>query len=114
MTSRTLTRRTPAEVEGFVTSKVRALIAEHLGVDVESVTADTHFTDDLGMDLLDIVELTILIEDQFTDVQITDLDNEIEFVCDLVGHIEILNDARARAKTDGPQGYATSMWRPPR
>jgi acyl carrier protein len=114
MTTLTFTRRTSAIEKGNVTDKICAFIAEHLGFDVECVTVDSHFTDDLGMDLLDIVELTILIEDQFTDVQITDLDNEIEFVCDLVGHIEILNDARARAKTDGPQGYATSMWRPPR
>jgi acyl carrier protein len=69
MTSWTLTRRTSAGEGGFVTSKVRALIAEHLGIDVESATSDTHFTDDLGFDQLDVLELIIMIEDQFVDVE---------------------------------------------
>ena len=91
MTSRTLTRRTSAE-QGFVTSKVRALIAEHLGIDVECITADTHFTDDLGLDRLDVLELMIMIEDQFFDVEILDEADQIEFVGDLIRQIE------------GPQG----------
>jgi hypothetical protein len=45
-------------------------------------------------------ELMLLIEARFTDVQITDHDAEIEFVGDLVRHIEIVDDAKARPKTD--------------
>ena len=90
VTSSTLTRRTSAEEEGSVTSKVRALIAEHLEIDIESVTADTHFTDDLGFDQLDIVELIIMIEDQFGDVEISDEADRIEFVGDLVRQIEMV------------------------
>jgi acyl carrier protein len=87
MTSRTLTRRTSDVEQGFVTCKVRALIAEHLGIDIESVTADTHFADDLGIDLLDVLELMIVIEDQFVGVEIPD-DAQIEFVGDLIRQIE--------------------------
>jgi acyl carrier protein len=107
VTSSALTRS--AEEEGSIATNVCALIAEHLEIDIESVTADTHFTDDLGMDLFDVVELMLLIEARFTNVQITDHDAEIEFVGDLVRHIEIVDDAKARPKTDDP---ATRHGRP--
>ena len=102
MTSWTLTRRTPAEEEGFVTSKVRALIAEHLGIDVESVTADTHFTDDLGYDQLDVLELIIMIENQFVDVEISEEAEQIEFVGDLIRQIE-------RVGAQGSKGEASGL-----
>jgi acyl carrier protein len=102
MTSWTLTRRTSAEEEGFVTSKVRALIAEHLRIDVESVTTDTHFTDDLGIDQLDVLELMILIEDQFVDVEIPDEGDQIEFVGDLIRQIE-------RVGAEGSKGEASGL-----
>jgi acyl carrier protein len=90
MTSRTSTRRTSDVEQGYVSCKVRALIAEHLGIDIEFVTADTHFTDDLGIDLLDFLELMIVIEDQFVDVEIPD-DAQIEFVGDLIRQIEMVD-----------------------
>ena len=110
MTSSTLTRATSAEEEGSVTSKVRALIAEHLEIDIESVTADTHFTDDLGFDQLDIVELIIMIEDQFGDVEISDEADRIEFVGDLIRQIEMVG---AQGSKRGPQASVTNVWRPP-
>ena len=90
MTSWTLTRRASAKEEGSVTSKVRALIAERLEIDIESVTADTHFTDDLGFDQLDLIELIIMVEDRFVDVEIPDEGNQIEIVGDLIRQIEMV------------------------
>jgi acyl carrier protein len=90
MTSWTLTRRTSAKEEGSVTSMVRALIAGHSEIDIESITADTHFTDDLGFDQLDFLELIIMIEDQFVDVEIPDANDQIEFVGDLIRQIEMV------------------------
>jgi acyl carrier protein len=55
MTSLTFTRRTSVIEKGNVADKVRAFIAEHVGFDVDCVTVDSHFRDDLGMDLLDVV-----------------------------------------------------------
>src|SRR5260370_31416584 len=101
MTSWTLTRRTPAEEESFVMSKVRALIAEHLGIDIESVTADTHFTDDLGLDQLDVLELIIMIEDQFVDVEVSDEADQIEFVGDLIRQIEMVGAQDSKRGTSG-------------
>jgi acyl carrier protein len=95
MTSLTLTPRVSALKEEFRTSKIRACIAEHLDVDVESVSDDTHFRDDLGLDLIDILELIILLEDQFADGRVMDEDDEIEFVGDLIRCIENSNRARA-------------------
>jgi acyl carrier protein len=65
----------------------RALIAQHLGVDVERVTDDVHLSD-LGADWLDRLELTIVIESQFAGVDGTDADVEqIEVVGDLLRYI---------------------------
>ena len=69
---------------------VRALIAKQLRVDIEFVTSETHFTNDLGADLLDRVELMLAIDDQFAGVDITDDDVEqIQLVGDLIRHLNI-------------------------
>jgi acyl carrier protein len=68
---------------------VRTLIANQLGVDVKRVTDEAHFTDDLGTDWLDRLELMIVIEDRFADVEITDEEvDQLEVVGDLIRHIE--------------------------
>jgi acyl carrier protein len=41
-------------------TNVRALVAEHLGIDVEDINLNSHFADDLGLDPLDVLELVIL------------------------------------------------------
>ena len=74
--------------ECFSVNDVRTLIAKQLGVDIEFVTSETHFTNDLGADLLDRVELMLAIEDQFAGVEITDDDVEqIQVVGDLIRHL---------------------------
>jgi acyl carrier protein len=60
--------------EVLASNDVRTLIANQLGVDVKRVTDEAHFTDDLGADWLDRLELMIVIEDQFADVVMTDED----------------------------------------
>jgi acyl carrier protein len=70
--------------------EVRMLIASHLGVSIGRVTDEAHFTQDLGADWLDRLELMMVIEDQFVGVEITDTDlDQIEVVGDLIRHIEI-------------------------
>ena len=64
---------------------VLTLVAKQLGVDIEFVTSETHFTNDLGADLLDRVELMLAIEDKFAGVEFTDDDVEqIQVVGDLI------------------------------
>ncbi len=43
----------------FDKNKLRMLIADYVGIKPEKVTDETHFTDDLGLDWLDQVELMI-------------------------------------------------------
>jgi acyl carrier protein len=75
--------------DGFDAGEIRALIAEQLGVDIARVTDEAHFSDDLGADWLDRVELMLAIEDRFVEVEISDDDaDQICAVGDLIHHIE--------------------------
>ena len=74
----------------FSINEVRTLVARQLRVDIEFVTSETHFANDLGADSLDRVELMLAIEDEFAGVEITDDDVEqIQVVGDLVRHLNI-------------------------
>ena len=48
-----------------VASKVKKIVAEHLGVDEAKVTEEASFIDDLGADSLDTVELVMAFEEEF-------------------------------------------------
>jgi acyl carrier protein len=68
--------------------KVKSIIAEQLGVEADEVTDEASFTDDLGADSLDIVELVMAFEEEF-DIEIPDEDAEkIVRVKDAVGYID--------------------------
>lgn len=58
-----------------VESKVKSIIVDKLGVDEEEVTNDANFTNDLGADSLDTVELIMEFEKEF-DISIPDEDAE--------------------------------------
>lgn len=45
--------------------KLCKLIAEQFGVDPETVTADSAFVDDLGADSVDLVDLSMALEEEF-------------------------------------------------
>ena len=77
----------PATKDRFI--EIRTLIAEHLDVDIERVTDEAHFVDDLGADWLDRLELMIMIEDRFGGLEITDDDaDQIRVVGDLIRYVE--------------------------
>ena len=68
--------------------KLCALIAEQFGVDPDTVTADTSFEGDLGADSVDLVELSMALEEAFG-VTIADEDlPNMKTVGDLVKYIE--------------------------
>ncbi|MYB41143.1 MAG: acyl carrier protein [Chloroflexi bacterium] len=60
--------------------RVRALIVEQLGVDESQVTPNASFVDDLNADSLDLVELIMSMEEEFSadgsDIEISDEDAE--------------------------------------
>jgi len=72
----------------FDTNRLRTLIAEYVGIEAELVTDEAHFSDDLGLDWLDQLELMIMIEDEFIGVEFSDT-TAIEVVADLIRYIEI-------------------------
>ena len=71
-----------------VAEKVKAIIVDKLGVDESEVTNTASFTNDLGADSLDTVELIMEFEKEF-DIQIPDDQAEaIATVGDAVSFIE--------------------------
>ena len=71
-----------------VTTKVKAIIVDKLGVDESEVTDGASFTNDLGADSLDTVELIMELEKEF-DIQIPDDEAEsIATVGDAIKFVE--------------------------
>lgn len=72
----------------MIFEKLAALLSEQFGVDVDSITMVTSF-EDLGADSLDIVEMTMAVEEEFG---LEDMDEEdlsgISTVADLVRYLK--------------------------
>ena len=73
--------------------RVKTIVVEQLGVEEEEVVAGANFVDDLGADSLDLVELIMSLEEEFSDaskkVEIPDEDAEkILAVQDAVDYIK--------------------------
>ena len=49
----------------MIFEKVSALIAEQFNVDADSITMETSFEDDLNADSVDIVDLSMALEEEF-------------------------------------------------
>ena len=71
-----------------VEKKIAALLAEQFSVDADSITMDTSF-EELGADSLDIVELSMALEEEFgvEEMQEDDLSG-IATVADLVNYLK--------------------------
>lgn len=68
-------------------AKVRAIIVDKLGVDEDSISDESSFTNDLGADSLDTVELIMEFEKEF-DLTIPDEDAEkIATVGDAIAYL---------------------------
>ena len=73
-----------------IASKVQAIIVDKLGVDESEVTPEANFTNDLGADSLDTVELIMEFEKEFG-ISIPDEQAEkIATVGDAIAHIEAI------------------------
>lgn len=71
-----------------VFEKLQEIIADQLELDVETITPDSDILDDLGADSLDVVDLIMSVEDEFS-IEVPDeaLEN-IRTVADMVKYIE--------------------------
>jgi acyl carrier protein len=71
-----------------VASRVKAIIVDKLGVDESEVTAEASFTNDLGADSLDTVELIMEFEKEFNIAIPDDQAEKIQTVGDSVAYIQ--------------------------
>ncbi|MGL5317759.1 MAG: acyl carrier protein [Bacteroidales bacterium] len=71
-----------------VAEKVKAIIVEKLGVEESEVTMEASFTNDLGADSLDTVELIMDFEKEFAITIADDQAEKIGTVGEAVSHIE--------------------------
>ena len=81
-----------AGVEGIIImntfEKIASLMAEQLGVDKASITAESEIIKDLGADSLDLVEMLLELEEAFG-VEVSDEETEsIVTVQDIVNLID--------------------------
>jgi len=71
-----------------IAEKVKQIISEQLGVEEAEVTPSASFTDDLGADSLDQVELVMALEENF-DIEIPDdAAEKIRTVQDAIEYID--------------------------
>ena len=71
-----------------ISSMVKKMVVDHLGVDETKVTNEANFIDDLGADSLDTVELVMAFEEEFG-AEISDTEAEkILTVGDAIKFIE--------------------------
>jgi len=69
-------------------ARVRALLAEQLGLDESGITSEAHILEDLGADSLDVVELVMALEEAF-DIEIPDSHaDSIRTVGDVESYVE--------------------------
>lgn len=71
-----------------IASKVQAIIVDKLGVDASEVTPEANFTNDLGADSLDTVELIMEFEKEFNIAIPDDQAEKIGTVGQAVAYIE--------------------------
>ena len=71
-----------------ISTKVKAIIVDKLGVDEKEVTPQASFTNDLGADSLDTVELIMEFEKEFNIAIPDDQAEKISTVGEAVAYIE--------------------------
>ncbi len=79
-----------------VLERVRALVADKLAVELEEVELGSSFTEDLNADSLDLVELIMAFEEEFSDD-----DNQLEISDEQAEQITTVREALEFLKEQG-------------
>ena len=70
--------------------KIKEIVAENLGAELEDLTPETSFKEDLGADSLDLMEMVMALEDEYSiEIPTEDLE-QILTIGDVVNYIEKL------------------------
>lgn len=73
----------------MIFEKLKTLIADQLGVSADGITLETNFEEDLGVDSLDIVELSMALEEEYGIEEMSEEDMaSIKTVGDLVNYLQ--------------------------
>ena len=73
----------------MIYNKIIGMVANQFGVDKDELSRDTSFADDLSADSLDVVELSMTIEEEFDLGEIAEDDlKKISTIGDLVDYVE--------------------------
>ncbi len=72
----------------MVFEKLKKIIAEQLDIDAENITYESSLSEDFGADSLDLVDISMTIEDEFGVEFPEDALENISTVADLVKFIE--------------------------
>ena len=76
--------------------RVKTIVAEKLGVDEADVSEDSSFVDNFGADSLDLVELIMAFEEEFSTAE-----KQLEISDEEAGNIATINDAVTYLKKHG-------------
>ena len=73
----------------MVFEKIKAILSNQFDIDADSITVDTDLVDDLGADSLDLVDMLMSLEDEFSIGEVPDeMIEKIRTVGQLVAYIE--------------------------
>lgn len=73
----------------MIFEQLKDLLAEQFGVDADTITMDTSFEEDLGADSLDLVDMSMALEEVFGVEELTEEEiSEITTVGDLVHFLQ--------------------------
>lgn len=73
----------------MIFDKLKTIIAEQFGVEESSITPEISFEDDLGADSVDIVELSMALEEEFEVDEMSEEDvSAIHTVGDLLKYLQ--------------------------
>ena len=78
--------------------RIKEIVADALGTEVSTLTAETSFKEDLGADSLDLFEMVMTLEEEF-DVEIPSEDlEEIKTIGDVEAYIQKLQSEEKAAE----------------
>jgi acyl carrier protein len=77
-----------------VLERVKKIVVEQLGVDENEVVSTASFVDDLGADSLDLVELVMSLEEEFStsDLKIEIPDEDAEKIATVQNAVDYITD----------------------